>query len=122
MSDLPSLEEHLVRFKDEVSKLKRGFGKYRQKPHKLIVLIALVDLFELNPWRPNEIYFNEIVPYFESNFTLYSEPQDWCQPSLPYFHLRTADFWHHLVKSGREEIYNSITTAGGGTKRILDNI
>lgn len=87
------------------------------------MLLAVIDLLDEGKITENRIYFDEaLIQSFERNFRHYSSLEDWCQPGPPFFHLRSSDFWFHRVKSGREEQYAKLTTSGGGTKRILDNI
>lgn len=110
-------------FKTEISDLRRGGSKDDPKPHKLLMLLAVIDLLDEGKITENRIYFNEaVIQSFERNFRHYSSVDDWCQPGPPFFHLRSSDFWFHRVKTGREEQYAKLTTSGGGTKRILDNI
>ncbi|KAA5548347.1 hypothetical protein [Adhaeribacter rhizoryzae] len=41
---------------------------------------------------------------------------------MPFFHLRGSYFWNHKVLPNRETGYNILTTSGGGSKRIIENI
>jgi predicted restriction endonuclease len=124
MSDLPSLmHEALLRFKQELPDLRRGGGKQSPRPHKLVMLLAVLDLAEAGKLTTNQIYFDKVlVDRFEANFEPYATQDDLCQPAPPFFHLRSSEFWFHHVIPGRERAYAALTTSGGGSKRILENV
>jgi len=124
MSDLPSVANYSLQVLEaEITDLRRGGSKEDPRPHKLLMLLAVIDLLDEGFIQGNRIPFDDsLVQGFERNFRHYSSLNDWCQPGPPYFHLRTSTFWHHQVKPGREEAYAKLSTSGGGTKRILDNI
>lgn len=124
MSDLPSLIESVIeKLKFEIKNLRLGGKGDSLKPHKLIMLLAIIDMANAGFLSENKIYFEEpLLGYFEKNFRLFSNQNDWCQPAPPYFHLRSSNFWFHKPKTGQETVYKSLKTSGGGSKRILENI
>lgn len=124
MSDLsPVITRALNKLQSEIQQLNRGGSKKTPKPHKLILLLAVLDVIEAKSTFDNKIYFDErLKEFFKKNFVRFGEEDDWLQIGPPYFHLRSADFWHLQVKEGREESYGKLTTSGGGEKRIRDNI
>jgi hypothetical protein len=108
---------------NEISSLRRGQQFGREKPHKLIMLLAVIGLFDEGLVSENKIVFGEqLTRLFEREFRRFSSAGDWCQPAPPFFHLRTSSFWKHKVIEGREGDYAAIVTSGGGTKRIVENI
>src|SRR5690606_34682459 len=101
----------------------RGGRKEDPKPHKLIMLLAVLDLLDQGQLKDNHIYFDDaLINNFEKYYRVYANDDDWCQPGPPFFHLRSSSFWKHKVKEGKEAAYNALTTSGGGVKRIQDNI
>ena len=124
MSDLPSVDNYSLRvLEEEIMNLRRGGSKEDPRPHKLLMLLAVIDQLDEGAINSNRIPFEDtLIRSFERNFRHYSSLNDWCQPGPPYFHLRSSTFWHHRVKPSREEAYAKLTTSGGGKKRILDNI
>ncbi|WP_152541284.1 hypothetical protein [Kallotenue papyrolyticum] len=96
----------------------------RKKPHKLVMLLAVIDLFEEGYISQNRIYFDEkLINQFVINFKVYSvDGYDWCQPGPPFFHLRQSGFWFHEIVPGKEKEYKLLTTSGGGKKTILETI
>jgi hypothetical protein len=87
------------------------------------MLLAVLDMIGSGDIVVNEIpYSDNLVDRFTAYFSRVSEKDGWCQPAPPFFHLRSSSFWKHAVIAGRENEYASLTTSGGGSKRILDNI
>ena len=83
---------------------------YDRAPHKPLLLLSVLDLFEQGLIQSNLI---ELTPDLGDLFTRY-----WADvmPSdrkgnlaLPFFHLRGDGFWHLMAKSGKEEILSSAT-------------
>jgi predicted restriction endonuclease len=124
MSDMPSLNEsEIKKFKQKIKKIKLGRKDGNLKPHKLIMLLAVIDMAEAGFLTENKIYYTEpLLGFFNKNFRKYSSQKDWCQPAPPFFHLRSSGFWFHKPIAGREAVYNSLNSSGGGSKRIIENI
>ena len=119
MSDLSFIDKKIQPLTVEIEAMRRGGPKDRQKPHKLFMLLAVIDLFDQSLVSENRIYFNEqLIRNFERHFRLYAGEDDWCQPGPPFFHLRNSSFWNHKVKAGRENVYRKLTTSGGGVKEL----
>lgn len=77
-------------------------------PHKPLLLLCVLDLFEQGETESNLI---ELTPDLGEMFTPY-----WTKVlpfdrrgnlALPFFHLRSDGFWHLLPKQGKEEALNS---------------
>ena len=124
MPDLPLvIQEALHCVETQIYGMRRGGGEDHPKPHKLVMLLAVLDLAECGQLYENRIYFDEaLLARFERYFHLMCRPDDWSQPAPPFFHLRTSGFWHHMIIPGRENAYASLTTSGGGKQRVVDNI
>lgn len=115
--------QNFLKFVSELEKLRFNKKGQRVRPHKLIMLLAIAELFELGELKENRIYFDELlVRTFTQIFERYQLADDLSQPSMPFFHLRTSNFWHHKTLPGMEESYRQLETSGGGTKRIHDHI
>ena len=124
MPDLsPVMQETLERFKQELPALTRGGSKEAPRPHKLVMLLSVLDLADAGELSVNEIYYDDkLTSRFATNFKPFATQDDLCQPAPPFFHLRSSNFWFHKIKPGRERAYAELTTSGGGSKRILENI
>lgn len=117
------MNDALERLKAEIAALRRNRRRGRVRPHKLLLLLAVLDMAEEGLLRQNRIHFDDsLITRFARHFESYQQADDLCQPAPPYFHLRSSHFWHHKVISGKEAAYAKMDTSGGGSKRILDTI
>ncbi len=122
MSDL-SFMTSLERFKNEINYLRRGKRGSHYRPHKLVLLLAVIELADRGLLNENKIEIDsKLISIFESIFLLVKKKDDLCQPGPPFFHLRTSGFWFHKVRSGKEKDYANLTTTGGGLGLIHDYI
>lgn len=102
-----NLEEFFVL----VEKLAEG-KPYR--PHRLIMFLSVLELFDEGHYIDNKIYFNEVLKNrFSYYFNIFSTDKDSNRPHTPFFHLINSGFW--LLKSipGREEVLAKLQTVGG---------
>lgn len=123
MSDLPPIGETLKSFLQQVASIRRGGSREEPKPHKLVLLLAVLDCMDRGLFLDNRVPFSKpLTTSFELIFFLTCGPGDWCLPAEPFFHLRSSPFWHHKVRADREAEYAALDTAGGGRQRIHDTI
>ena len=121
MSDLPSVSSSLDQLKQEIIQLRRGKRRGHYRPHKLVMLLAVIDLADRGILEENRILLSDpLLRTFENIFLLVKRKDDLCQPGPPFFHLRSSGFWFHKVRPGREEGYSKLTTTGGGLQ-IIDH-
>jgi predicted restriction endonuclease len=117
------MSQELDELKREIAALKRGSQNGKEKPHKLLMLLAVLDLADDGLLQENRIDFDTaLIERFQKQFSKNADSTDWYQPGPPFFHLRSSSFWRHQIKAGREKEYATLTTSGGGVKRIHDNI
>lgn len=118
-----SKQQKMDALKKEIHKMQRDITHGHKKPHKLVMLLAVLDLFDKGTIVENKIYFDEdLSESFSNIFNLIRAQGDWNQPAPPFFHLRTSNFWKHKIKNGRDVQYSKLSTSGGGSKRIEENI
>lgn len=87
-------------------------GKGTFKPHKLVMLLAVLDLMKEKPI--NRIYYDEeLKRLFTVYFDKFSCNIDRNRPYTPFFHLRSSGFWHLVALPGREGYLETMTTVGG---------
>ena len=123
IDNLNDKEKNISKLLIEIQQMQRDITHGSKKPHKLVMLLAVVDLFEKGLLKENKIYFNsDLLESFTNIFNLIRSRGDWNQPASPFFHLRSSNFWHHKVKPLHEIQYSKLTTSGGGSKRIIENI
>ncbi|NHN35736.1 DUF3883 domain-containing protein [Pseudomaricurvus alcaniphilus] len=105
----------LLRFENLFSNLKlntRGGGE--KSPHKVAMLLAVIDLIESGTITENHIAFDQALKTtFTHHFLHFAGPSDRDNPHLPFFHLRSSGFWHHHLKPGKTDDYRTLTTASG---------
>lgn len=123
MSDLPPLIHSVEKFNQEIGKLKRGKEGEHLRPHKLVMLLSVLELMDRGLLKENKIYLStSLITIFENIFVLVKRKNDLCQPGPPFFHLRSSGFWFHKVRPERKNDYVKLTTTGGGLKLIEEYI
>ena len=106
----------------QIDQIKKGGGTAEPKPHKLVLLLSVVEAIDDGSLQENQIRLNEdLVSRFGRNFAKYALDGDWKQPTMPFFHLRTAPFWKHKVQDGMEADYAKTKRIGGGST-LLNSI
>jgi len=81
-----------------------------EKPHKYILLLAVMQLLEENSEHPNEFFFEELEPIFARLWEKYrlSPASSEALLEYPFYHLASSGFWHHKIKTGAKDLYNEI--------------
>lgn len=88
-------------------------------PHKVCLLLSVMDLVEKEVIITNKIYLDEALQdAFTRHFDLMRQANDQNTPFLPYYHLHTSGFWHHKIRVGREDAYNRLKESNSGYKTI----
>ncbi len=105
----------LLDYERRFSNLKMNVvGGAEKSPHKVAMLLAVIELIEKEAVTENRIEFSAVLKAeFSNQFSRLSGPNDRDNPHLPFFHLRSSGFWHHHVKPGMSEPYSKLTTASG---------
>ena len=74
-------------------------------PHKPLLLLAVIDLISQGIIKTN---FIEFTPDLGELFTLYwsrvMPPDQRSNLILPFYHLNSDKFWHHVPKPGMEAV------------------
>lgn len=88
-------------------KLHRDF-KNGGAPHKPILLISLIQSFQQNIYKSNQItILPELVGLFKSNWSSLVATNHTCLFTLPFYHMRTEPFWSLIPNEGCELWVNS---------------
>lgn len=86
----------------------------RVSPHKVCMLLAVMDLIANHTIRGNKIFFDDNLRHaFRRQFDRFRTQADRDNPHLPFFHLRSEGFWHHQPRPGRSAAYQRLTTVSG---------
>jgi len=73
------------------------------KPHKQLLLLAVIRLIKEKKIIGNRVYFDEnLRAEFKRLLTGYGSTEDRDRPYNPFFHLGTSSFWKLVPNSGRE--------------------
>lgn len=104
----------LAKYQERFAHLRMNQSGGQVSPHKLCMLLAVVDLFERKAISRNRIHFDQSLrERFGHHFNHYRGPMDRENPHLPFFHLRSEGFWHHRIHDGKESVYSRMSTASG---------
>lgn len=104
----------LTEYERQFAQLRMNQSGGQVSPHKLCMLLAVLDLFERKLITRNRIHFDESLrECFSRYFNRYRGPKDRENLHLPFYHLRSEEFWHHRVRDGQEASYQRMTTASG---------
>lgn len=89
-------------------------GGGRSSPHKVAMLLAVIDAIAAGEITDNRIYFSQSLrKRFSEHFSRLAGPGDRDNPHLPFFHLRSEGFWHHRIKPGMQSAYEQLVTVSG---------
>lgn len=83
-------------------------NKYgRKSPHKAVLMLTVIELYEKNILTENEIcYDDSLKSTFQNvwNKVLPNEPIFHPDAYLPFWYLQSDSFWHIVPKRGKEDI------------------
>ncbi len=106
-----TIEAYITRFEN----LRRNKSGGRERPHKICMLLAVLDLAKAGGLEKNKIYLNpELVERYTGFFKVASMTGEWPNPHYPYFFLRgklaenEPSFWHLHPIPGRESLIDSL--------------
>lgn len=92
-----SLEYYLQKFQD-LNTLRLGG---HNKPHKVCMLLAVMDLISIGVISNNRIELNDALKQcFSSHFQRLRAANDADTPENPFFYLRSEGFWHLQYQHG----------------------
>ncbi|MFC1889377.1 HNH endonuclease [Thermodesulfobacteriota bacterium] len=84
------------------------------RPHKPVLLLAVLDLIESGRISDNRIELSpELLEHFGRYFEVVRATDDKPTPINPFFHLRGDKFWHHKPHPGMEQAYQTMKSPGG---------
>ena len=83
-------------------------NKYgRKSPHKAVLMLTVIELYEKNILTENEIWYDDsLKSLFQNvwNKVLPHEPTFHPDAYLPFWYLQSDSFWHIVPKRGKEDI------------------
>jgi putative restriction endonuclease len=88
-----------------------GPGTNGKAPHKPIMLLAVLDLFEAGHLNQNLIPFDEaLLDAFDCYWQLCC-PGRPTNPLQPYWYMKASPFWRHAAKRGFKDALATLVTA-----------
>ena len=92
----------------EVFQNLRTNNKYgRKSPHKAVLMLTLIELYEQNVLSENEILYDDTLKttFLKVwNRVLPDEPLFHSEAYLPFWYLQSDSFWHIVPNRGKEDI------------------
>lgn len=105
-------------YEDKFQRILVNMAHGRASPHKICMLLAVLDMARSGRLTKNEIRFEPpLLERYEAYFSAAKSARDHANPYFPFFHLagelrgKLPSFWHLAPKSGREDVLASMTTA-----------
>lgn len=90
-----------TKYFEALKKLKRGITQYGKAPHKIVLLLSVLQAFQNKLINHNQIFISpELVLLFKSNWNELVKTNHVCNFSLPFWHLKGEKFWHLKAKDG----------------------
>lgn len=91
----------LLKYLDKFKKL-RIDKSHGIAPHKPIMLLSVLQMFQNGTYNSNKIYITpELVAFFKTNWNLLvTTTKHNCIISYPFYHLKSSDFWKLVPKEG----------------------
>lgn len=100
------MSKDLAYYQSQFADLRPDRSSGHAKPHKVCLLLAIMDLIAQGLITENCIEMNQSLrKQFSHHFNQYRHGNDKDDPSQPYFYLESAVFWHHKTKAGHEKEY-----------------
>ena len=112
---------------EAVKNLKTNNKWGRKSPHKAILLLAVIELYEKNILMDNEIRYDETLKstFLEMwNMTLPNESLFHPDVYLPFWYLQRDNFWHIVPYRGKEDILTLMrdTNIKPSEAKIVDSV
>ena len=106
------------------AKLRCGRVGDHLRPHKPVVLLAVMELFEGGEQIENRIEFQSLLEPSARYFEVVRESDDQCTPINPYFYMRSEGFWRHQPRPGQEAVLQAMSNPPGvaGLLEIIDHV
>lgn len=108
-----NLDGYLKKF----TKLRTGVSHGHVKPHKPVMMLAILSLIENGKIKSNRIdYSPQLLELFKRFFDIVRTEQDALSPLLPFFYLRGDGFFHHMPFKDQELSYKALNDPGSVKK------
>ena len=106
---------------EQIKTLKHGSNI---NPHKFILLLSLIRIFESNPVHENKFYFAEVEPVFLECFNqYYSDYADYRKMlEYPFYHLKNDGFWNLHLINGKKDMFQKYEKLRLTKSRLIETV
>ena len=100
-----------IQYEELFYDLHTGVVGNHERPHKPIMLLAVMDLIESGVIKDNLIPFSTALrERFTYYFDTVGSSDDRDTPWNPYFYLRSESFWSHVPTTGNEAVFKALSS------------
>ncbi len=101
--------------------------KYEKSPHKAVLMLTVIELYEKNVLMDNEIRYDETLKsaFLKIwNMVLPNEPLFHPDAYLPFWYLQSDNFWHIVPIRGKEDILSLMrdTNIKPSEAKLIDSV
>lgn len=108
------MSEELKSYEELFYDLHTGVRGDHERPHKPVMLLAVMDLIQSGRISNNLVPFSdELRKQFTKYFETVRSENDKNTPIYPYFHLKSEDFWSHVATPGNEALVRELSSPPG---------
>lgn len=99
---------------EKLSSLKVDRSSGHPKPHKVCLLLAVIDLIKQGKIITNQFLINEDLKIqFNEYFEKLKKGNDDNKIIQPFYHLHSDGIWHFKIKEGKQSDFESLKQKGG---------
>lgn len=112
---------------EAVKNLKTNNKWGRKSPHKAVLMLTVIELYEKNVLMDNEIRYDETLKsaFLKMwNMVLPNEPLFHPDAYLPFWYLQSDNFWHIVPIRGKEDILSLMrdTNIKPSEAKLIDSV
>ena len=112
---------------EAVKNLKTNNKWGRKSPHKAVLMLSVIELYEKNILMDNEIRYDETLKstFLKIwNLVLPNEPLFHPEAYLPFWYLQSDNFWHIVPIRGKEDILSLMrdTNIKPSEAKLIDSV
>lgn len=101
--------------------------KYEKSPHKAVLMLTVIELYEKNVLMDNEIRYDETLKsaFLKMwNMVLPNESLFHSDAYLPFWYLQSDNFWHIVPNRGKEDILSLMrdTNIKPSEAKLIDSV
>lgn len=98
----------LAFYQQKLASLKVDRSSGHPKPHKVCLLLALMDCMAADATHANRFTLEELEPGFTEHFARLRKGNDAENIQLPFFHLAGDGVWHLKIRTVREADFQAL--------------